>query len=101
MDVINYKELVSRRQAVEDALKGNRRGFAEDSGEYQRLTTLMGCANRSFTHAYVTGDTESFDMLEGDLARLIGNVVSPDTARDPALERRALEMLKSAVFLPN
>mgnify|MGYP000312521437 CR=1 FL=1 len=41
------------------------------------------------------------DMLEGDLARLIGNVVSPDTARDPALERRALEMLKSAVLLPN
>ncbi len=101
MSFKGYKELNERREAVVETLDGHRDGFPEESGEYQRLTTLMGCANRSFTHAYTTGDTESFDALEGDLARLVGNVVSPDTARDPELERQALEMLESAVLLPN
>jgi hypothetical protein len=101
MTIINYPELVARRKVIEDNLKENRDRFPEESGQYQRLSRLMDCANRLFTHAYQTGESEGFDQLEEGLVRSIGNVVSPETARNPRREKQALEWLEGVRLLPN
>jgi hypothetical protein len=99
MKVINYPELVERREAIVDTLKENRERYLEGSFQYDRFTTLIGCTNRHFTHAYVTGDTECFDEIEGDLVELVNDVVAPETVRDPAFERKAQKVLDSAVLI--